>query len=101
MVWSSTTPKSRRRIKSQCRLQDEFSARVTVFCSLTLLFLITLLSALSRAQPPLPAKPSGAEPVPQPALTAILRAFDTDYHCRIQNSTEIRQVIGTPKEPDW
>lgn len=76
MFWSSITPKSPRRSRSQCRLQDEFSARVTVFCSLTLLFLVTLLSALSRAQTPLLAKPSGAEPVPQPAVPAVLAAFD-------------------------
>jgi uncharacterized iron-regulated protein len=41
-----------------------------------LLFLVTALLAIGRAQTQQQAKPTGSEPTPEPAVPAILEAFD-------------------------
>jgi hypothetical protein len=50
--------------------------RVIWFCFAILLLLIALIPSISRAQTQPPAKPAGSEPIPEPAVPAILGAFD-------------------------
>jgi hypothetical protein len=45
-------------------------------CCAVLLFLMTVLPAIGRAQTQEQAKPAGSEPSPEPAVPAILAAFD-------------------------
>ena len=46
------------------------------FLPLIFLFLLTLITSMSRAQAHQSTKPAGSEPIPQPAIPAILAAFD-------------------------
>jgi hypothetical protein len=46
------------------------------FCCAVLLFLMAMLPAISRAQVQQQTKPTGSEPIPEPAVPAILAAFD-------------------------
>jgi len=50
--------------------------RLTRLSFAALLFLMTALPTISRAQTLEKAKPSGSDPVPKPAVSAILGAFD-------------------------
>ena len=50
--------------------------RVAWFCLAILLLLTALFPSISRAETQQPAKPAGSEPTPEPAIPAILSAFD-------------------------
>jgi hypothetical protein len=50
--------------------------RVIRFCCLAFLLLTTVLPVISHAQTQQPPKPMGADPTPEPAIPAILAAFD-------------------------
>jgi hypothetical protein len=46
------------------------------FLAFIFLFVLTLIPSMSRAQTQQSTKPAGSEPIPQPAIPAILAAFD-------------------------
>lgn len=50
--------------------------RVIRLCCAVLLFLMAVTPTISRAQTQQQAKPTGSEPTPEPAVSAILAAFD-------------------------
>jgi hypothetical protein len=50
--------------------------RVIRFCCVLLLVLVTAIPGSGRAQTPQQTKPKGSEPTPEPAVSAILAAFD-------------------------
>jgi hypothetical protein len=50
--------------------------QIQCLCRIFLLFLILLIPGIGRAQAQQQAKPAGAGPTPEPALPAILAAFD-------------------------
>jgi hypothetical protein len=52
------------------------ACRVAWFCIGILLLLIALTPSISRAEAQESVKPAGAEPIPEPAIPAILAAFD-------------------------
>ena len=63
---------------TRLQLRSEISCLrriIRLFCVMFLL-LVALIPATSSAQKPLQTKPLGSEPVPEPAIPAILAAFD-------------------------
>lgn len=65
----SATPSETRSEKTDlCRV-------IRLYCAV-LLFLVALIPAISQAQTQQQAKPMGSEPTPEPAIPAILAAFD-------------------------
>jgi len=54
----------------------ESAFRVAWYCFGVLLLLITAAPLTSRAQTQQPTKPTGSDPIPEPAVPAILAAFD-------------------------
>jgi hypothetical protein len=54
----------------------ESACRVLGFCLAILLLLSALIPSISRAETQQSAKPAGSEPTPEPAIPAILAAFD-------------------------
>lgn len=64
------------RTPSEARTEDPELGRLTRLCCAVLLFLMTVLPAISRAQVQEQARPAGSEPTPEPAIPAILAAFD-------------------------
>ena len=65
------------------------SFRVIRHHGIVLLLLIALIPATCDAQKPLQAKPPGAEPIPEPAIPAILAAFDK------------YEVVAMPEGEGW
>jgi hypothetical protein len=62
---------------SVARTESPELCRLICLSCATLLFLMTALPAISRAQTQQQqAKPTGSEPSPEPAVPAILAAFD-------------------------
>lgn len=57
-------------------IESATAFRVTCLCLGMLLFLVALVPSITPAQMPQAAKLTGAEPMPKPALPAILAAFD-------------------------
>lgn len=51
-------------------------SRFIRLCCAVMLFVMTVYPSVSRAQTPLLAKPHGSDPIPEPAIPAILAAFD-------------------------
>jgi hypothetical protein len=64
------------RTASEARTESPELCRLFRLCCAVLLFLLTMLPAISRAQMQEQAKPAGSEPTPEPAIPAILAAFD-------------------------
>jgi hypothetical protein len=60
---------------SEVRSESPNLRRVIRLCCAVLLFFIGVIPAVSRAQTQ-QAKPTGSEPTPEPAVPAILAAFD-------------------------
>ena len=56
--------------------ESPLSRRVIRLCCALLLFLMTAIPAIGAAQTPQQTKPKGSEPTPEPAVSAILAAFD-------------------------
>jgi hypothetical protein len=54
----------------------ERTCRIAQFCLAILLLLTALIPSISRAEAQQSAKPAGSEPTPEPAIPAILAAFD-------------------------
>src|SRR5450631_1444579 len=61
---------------SEARTENPELSRPIRLCCAVLLFLMTVLPAIGRAQVQEEAKPAGSEPTPEPAIPAILAAFD-------------------------
>ena len=64
------------RTPSELRADSTESCRLIRLCCAVLLFLMTALSAISQGQMREQAKPAGSEAMPEPAMPAILAAFD-------------------------
>ena len=62
-------------ILCKVRSQNPDRCGIIRLCCAVLLFLMAVSPAISRAQTQ-PEKPTGAEPIPEPAVAAILTAFD-------------------------
>jgi hypothetical protein len=60
---------------SEAQAESPDLSRLIHRCCAVLLFLVTALPAIGRAQTQ-QAKPTGSEPTPEPAVPAILEAFD-------------------------
>ncbi len=60
----------------EARSESPDSRRVIRLCCAVLLFLVAVIPAISAAQTQQQTKPAGAEPTPEPAVPAILAAFD-------------------------
>jgi hypothetical protein len=63
-------------IPSEARSERPDLYRVVGLCYAVLLFLMAVMPAASRAQTRQRAKPTGSGPLPEPAVPAILAAFD-------------------------
>ena len=63
-------------IPSEAPSENSDLCRVIRLCCAVLLFLMAVIPAISRAQTQQQAKPPGSEPTPEPAVPAILAAFD-------------------------
>lgn len=64
-------------IGSEPGAKHGIAGRATRLCFAILLLLMALLPSVTRSQTQGPAKPVGSEPAPEPAIPAILAAFDT------------------------
>jgi hypothetical protein len=64
------------RTPSEARAESTEWRRLIRLCCAVLLFLMTVPSAISQAQMREQAKPAGSEATPEPAIPAILAAFD-------------------------
>jgi uncharacterized iron-regulated protein len=61
---------------SEAQAESPDLSRLIHRCCVVLLFLVTALPAIGRDQTQQQAKPTGSEPTPEPAVPAILEAFD-------------------------
>jgi hypothetical protein len=64
------------RSSSKSQIESPGWGRVIRRCCAALLFLMTTVPAIGRAQTRQHTKPKGSEPAPEPAVSAILAAFD-------------------------